>query len=146
VLVDHSRQGKKLIPPYVATLGRPENISWVNTIIPEVIWIALLHEMFGQVQGTDLALNLARTAETHAKKHRGRFFAAASDFETLTAEAKAAIRDNLEGCDHLVCLGKALSPLFHYYPSCPLNFLWSNDPTCLVFDCGGFPHTVLESP
>src|SRR5215831_11942092 len=93
VLADHSRRGKKLVPPYVATLGRPENISWVNTIIPEVIWIGLLHETFGQVRGTELALNLARTAESYAKNDRKRFFAAASDFEILSREEKATIRN-----------------------------------------------------
>jgi hypothetical protein len=39
VLADYKKDGKKLIPPYVAALGQPSHISWVDTIIPEVIWI-----------------------------------------------------------------------------------------------------------
>jgi hypothetical protein len=123
VLVDHKRKGARLVPPYVATLGRPENVSWVNTIIPEVIWIALLHETLGQVKGTELALNLARCGVKCASRTDGRFFAALSDFVDLTANEKGAIVKDLAASNQLDSLHRAFLPLFSYYPTCPLNFL-----------------------
>jgi hypothetical protein len=59
VLADHKKEGQKLIPPYVAIHGQPNHINWVDTIIPEVIWIGLLHRKFGQKEGITLALDLA---------------------------------------------------------------------------------------
>lgn len=127
ILADHKRKGARLVPPYVATLGRPENVSWVNTIIPEVIWIALLHETLGQVKGTEVALSLARCGVKSAPRTDGRFFAAVSDFADLTAIEKGAIVKDLVASNHLDSLRRAFLPLFSYYPTCPLNFLGSRD-------------------
>ena len=123
VLGDHKRKGSRLVPPYVALLGRPENINWVNRIIPEVIWIALLHETFGRVKGTELALDLARFAVKCAPRKDGRFFAGLSDFADLTANEKEAIVKDLAASNQLDSFHRALFPLFTYYPTCPLSFL-----------------------
>lgn len=124
ILTDHKKEGKKLIPPYVAALGQPSHISWVDTIIPEVIWIGLLQEKFGQQQGIELALDLAKAAAGKVTDQKDAFFfAAASDYLKLTAEQKAVIIADLAVSKKLINYQEALSPLFHFYPSCPLNFL-----------------------
>lgn len=123
VLSDHKRQGAKLIPPYVAVLGRPEDVSWVSTIVPEVIWIALLRHVFGDVVGTELALSLARCALKRVSRTDHRFFAAASDFDDLTNTEKEAILTDMRSLQELAQLQRALAALCHYYPTCPMRFL-----------------------
>jgi hypothetical protein len=63
VLSDHKRQGKQLIPPFVAKIGMPQFSSWIDKVIPEVIWIALLHRYAHVAEGNDLAVELARIAQ-----------------------------------------------------------------------------------
>jgi hypothetical protein len=135
VLADHKKDGKKLIPPYVAALGQPSHVSWVDTIIPEVIWIGLLQEKFGQQQGIELALDLARAAADKVVDQKDTFFfAAASDYLKLTTEQKAVIIADLAASKKLIYFQKALFPLFHFYPSCPLNFLSPKEEICKPSD------------
>lgn len=129
VLADHKRKGAKLIPPYVALLGRPENVSWASTIVPEVIWIATLHHMFGNAAGTELALNLARSATERAPRADHRFFAAASDFTDLSAQEKDAIRTHMSASDQLPRLQRAFASVYRYYPMFPLAFLCADTTT-----------------
>jgi|SRR3977135_540603 len=138
VLSDHTKRGKKLIPPYVEILGRPKNVSWIDTIIPEVIWIGLLHEAYGQAEGTTLALNLARSADNAKSKKGAPFFAAASDFVHLTREEKTVIIEDLGSSEQLVLLQRAFLPLVRFYPTCPFNFLSSQEDvveSAVALDC-----------
>jgi hypothetical protein len=123
VLSDHKRQGAKLIPPYVALLGRPEDVSWVSTIVPEVIWIAMLRHLFGDVVGTELTLSLARCALKRVTRTDHRFFAAASDFDDLTSTEREAILTDMGSSRQLAQLQRGLAALCQYYPMCPMCFL-----------------------
>ena len=141
VLADHRRKGTKLIPPYVALLGRPENVSWASTIVPEVIWIATLHHVFGNVVGTELALNLARSATERAPRTDHRFFAAASDFTDLSVQEKDAIRTDMSGSGQVVRLQRAFATVCRYYPMFPLAFL-CDDTTDSEVDLDTFKKIV----
>jgi hypothetical protein len=124
VLKDHTKAGKKLIPPFLTQLGHFEHISWTNTIIPEVMWIALLHEKFGFAEGTALALSLAEITEKNASSENPvRIFAGASDFSTLTAIQKENVLHDLKFSKRLLPLQQGLFSLLHFYPTCPLSFL-----------------------
>jgi len=127
VLADHKKDGKKLIPPYVAAFGQPSHVSWIDTIIPEVIWIALLHEKFGQKEGIALALELAQAADKITQANGKTFFAAASDYGSLDAEQKSSLVRVLADSKRLILFRQALLPLLQFYPSCPLNFLASSE-------------------
>jgi hypothetical protein len=130
VLLDHKKDGKKLIPPYIAALGQPNFISWYDKIIPEVIWIGLLQQKFGQQEGIALSLDLAQAADKIVPRKGSSFFAAASDYATINAEQKTAILDDLAVSKKLIHFQRALFPLMHFYPSCPLGFLSSQDIMC----------------
>ena len=53
ILEDHKKEGKKLKPPLL-TIGIFVDLSWVDYIIPDVIWITLLKERFGEKVGTEI--------------------------------------------------------------------------------------------
>jgi hypothetical protein len=85
VLADHEKRGKRLVPPLIAGVGPISYVPWVNKIIPEVIWIALLHYSLGEIEGTSTALDLARAAEKSATQTPLPLFVGVSDYCTLPA-------------------------------------------------------------
>lgn len=125
MLADHEQRnkGKLLVPPLVAAVGPFSYVSWIETIIPETVWVGLLHEMFGENEGTSLALDLAKAASEIARKSLDGFFVGASEYAALTDAEKADIVRSLSTTGKLRQIQTALAPLLHNYPTCPLNFL-----------------------
>ena len=142
VLSDHKRHGAKLVPPYVSLLGRPEDVSWVSTIIPEVIWIAALRHVFGDVVGTELALSLARCAVNRVRPTDHRFFAAASDFDDLTSDEKDSIVAEMRSSRQLAQLRRGFAVLCQYYPTFPIGFLCDEAPPTAEVDLDAFKETL----
>ena len=62
VLSDHKRVGKKFIPPLIAELGPISEVRWINDLVPELVWLALLSERYGLEVGADFARRLALAA------------------------------------------------------------------------------------
>jgi hypothetical protein len=85
---------------------------------------------FGFQQGIALALDLAKAADKVAEQPSALFFAAISDYEVLNGTQKAAIRDDLASSGILAKVQRALFPLTHFHPSCPINFLSSGGQPC----------------
>jgi hypothetical protein len=87
VLRDHKRVGKRFIPP-MAQLNMTE-VSWVDSILPELVWLGLLNSMYGRVKGAELAITLPKIA---ARVGRGtdseRWFVSFSSFSSLTIGVK----------------------------------------------------------
>jgi len=123
VLGDHKKDGKKLIPPFVAGLGPWTKVSWTDTIIPEVIWIALLQDRFGFQEGVNLTVQLAKAAHASVGKKPGPFFSAISNYASLNPIQRATVLGQLDSAKTLNNCRTALFPLFRFYPTCPLNFM-----------------------
>ena len=82
-LADHKRVGKKFIPPFIAELGPLREIRWVNDLVPEFLWLALLSDRHGLKTGTDLARRLALAAiDARGAKPKG-WFALTSTYAEL---------------------------------------------------------------
>jgi len=125
VLADHEKRnkGKLLVPPLVAAVGPFSYTPWIDAIIPETLWIGLLHEVLGEHEGTALAADLAKTtSEVAAKSHAG-FFVGASEYAGLVEKEKDDVRESLSPSGKLTLVQASLFPLFHFYPACPLSFL-----------------------
>lgn len=125
VLGDHEKRnkGKLLVPPLIAQAGPFSYTPWIDMIIPETIWIALLHEVFGEQEGTALAADVAKTTSELACKSHDGFFVGASEFAGLTEKEKADVRESLSATRKLIPIQTSLFPLLHFYPACPLSFL-----------------------
>jgi hypothetical protein len=63
-------------------------------------WV--LHEKFGQQQGIELALDLARAADKAVEQKGASFFAAASEYLKLNVRQKAAIIADLKASKKLL--------------------------------------------
>lgn len=128
VLSDHKRVGKKLLPPFVSTLGPLTGVSWVRTVMPELLWIALLQRSAGVRRGAELSLTLSRAASEACRKKR-EWFGKISDFARLTADEGRDVRWKLFEGHALESIQIALRPLLRLYPECPVGFLAEQGPT-----------------
>ena len=111
-----------MIPPWVATFGEPEDVSWTDTILPELLWIGLLHRKHGQIEGTKLALDLARFADETSRCPAGGFYGAISDYAILGDPERHRLLQRVRESGALTLYLEAFNPLLHY-PFCPLGFL-----------------------
>ena len=127
-LADHKRVGKKFIPPFIAELGPLREIRWVNDLVPELLWLALLSDRHGLKTGTDLARRLALAAiDARGAKPKG-WFALTSTYAELDTSEQQAVVANLEENGAAQQIREALWPLLTFYPECPLSFLFTEPP------------------
>jgi hypothetical protein len=139
VLGDHKKVGKKLVPPVVAVLPSLTEVSWLDDILPELLWLEVLSDSHGIRRGVELAVRLAQAVQTV----RGGFheLAKTSTYALIGAEEWMRVLDGLEPQD-VEDLRRALKPFVALYPECPLRGLWSGKLDDLVgHDPDGHVHT-----
>lgn len=132
ILEDHIKKGKRLRPP-LATITNFVDLSWVDSIIPDVIWIALLRDKFGDKRGTNIVNEFVIVCTKH-ESSKFRNYALISSFESLPSQNKNAILNDLMQKNLLIPLLAGLSDFLNMYPKCPLNFLRPNDYSTKVID------------
>jgi hypothetical protein len=66
ILANHKQVGKRFIPPFVATLGPLSEVRWVDDVLPELLWLALLNHQHGWKDGADLCLVLPMWQHVHS--------------------------------------------------------------------------------
>jgi len=124
VLQDHVRVGKRFRPPFLHYF--PDGLrdpQWVDRVVPELVWIALLQDRFELGDGPELALAAAKALRTVRPRHHG---LRASDYGGLTDEERAQLLGELEGPGVLTRLAEAVAPLLALYPTCPMRQLFSD--------------------
>ncbi|MFT6867725.1 MAG: hypothetical protein ACJA08_002569 [Cyclobacteriaceae bacterium] len=123
ILSDHKKKGKKIIPPLMTLPNFKEN-SYVDLIIPEIIWMAILNENLGIQRGTELSVDLVKSASSNSS---GSFhFSFISSYELLNQDEKNRIIEDLKDHGSLDLLRSTLTNFLSIYPNCPLNFLLEN--------------------
>lgn len=129
ILQDHKRQGKTFIPPFQHMLGPLREISWVKTMLPELLWIALIQDYHGHREGVALITLFTRIVRKCSPSEKKRIFATISSFEELTKDERSCLQSELATSGELFKIQKALLPLIVFYPDCPLRFLYSTKPS-----------------
>lgn len=122
VLDDHRREGKLFKPP-MSDIGALSEVSWVNDMLPEFLWIALLHDKHGLHQGVDLAYQLASAAIDVETADNHTWFAPMTSFKTLDQDQRAGLISALNDRNILESVIQALHSLLDSYPACPMAFL-----------------------
>lgn len=120
VLGDHKRVKSKLITPFNDMLGPTRDVSWINTMIPELLWIALLHDVVGDRRAVEIVTRFTRAARSYAAGFSDTVFAAAGKFSELPEGALPTIMASLD-IDCANAMRTALTPLAAWYPAHPLN-------------------------
>jgi len=133
ILQDHKRKGKTLVPPFVDMVGPLHEISWVKTILPELLWIALIHNHYGDSKAVRLITSFNRLALKCSPSEKKHVFTSVSSFQELNSDQQSRLREEATNSGELFSIQKALEPLIAFYPECPLCFLYSTTP-CLSDD------------
>lgn len=126
VLGDHKRVRSKLITPFNDKLGPMRDVSWINTMIPELLWIALLHGAYGHHVAVQIVTAFTRALRAHSAGYSDKVWVAAGKFSEIPQEALREIVVGM-GTNHGDALLSALKPLAACYPTNPFNNIY-NEP------------------
>jgi len=129
ILQDYKRQGKTFLPPFTHMIGPLHEISWVKTMLPELVWIAVIQECYRHSKGVSLITSLTRLARKCAPLEKIRIFTTISSFREMTADEQLCLHSGLAASGELFEIQSALTPLIVFYPECPLRFLFSATPS-----------------
>jgi hypothetical protein len=124
ILSDHKKVGKKLLPPFNYMLPTFEDFSYIDMVLPEIVWIALLHHGCGLREGAEFARALSKAAIESAVREKKAFYGHVGAYADLAAEERRTVVSQLEAAGVLEPLRRTLLPLATFYPECPLSFLW----------------------
>jgi len=128
VLADHKKRGKTLVSPFTHMLGPLQEVSWVNTIIPEVSWIGLIQYQHGHRRGVEIITSFARTARSVGSGGSRKTFAAASSYSEVSGPEWAQLREAMAITGDLFQIQESLEPLIALYPECPLGPVFATPP------------------
>jgi hypothetical protein len=120
VLSDHKQRGKLLIPPFTHLLGPLAEVSWIRTVLPELLWIALIHNLHGDRRAVEIITQFSRLARSIKPTPANKWFAATSDYASLSTADYDQLRLALQQQRMLAAILTPLEPLINWYPECPL--------------------------
>lgn len=120
VLGDHRRTKSKLVTPFNDAFGPMREVSWTNTMVPELLWIALLQEAWGPRRSVEIITAFTRDVRASDPTRERTIWAAAGKFAPLSDGELATI---LAGRPYTDDLCGPLAPLHSYYPDHPLSEL-----------------------
>ena len=121
VLEGYQQEGKRFVPPFLQHMGLLET-RWMDDRVPELIWIALLIQVFGVQEGTAVAASIAKAA-ARCDQTAARAYAAASDYRELSREQKRCVRTTLQAENMYAKACQGLAALTNHYAEFPLTFL-----------------------
>ncbi len=112
------------------TIGTFEDAKWKESILPELLWIALLNDRHGLKLGARLSLSVAKAAIDACQdtdRKRRPLYAGLSSFASLDDAEQKAMTELLRQQSFLEPVRDAILPLVSYYPECPLAFLFESN-------------------
>jgi hypothetical protein len=117
---DHKRIKSKLVTPFNDQLGPMREVSWINTMIPELLWIALLQNAYGPHRCVEILTAFTRDLRGSSPERADTVWAAAGKFSIVpTAELQTLANENEAKYGRE--LRVALRPIAALYPTHPLN-------------------------
>jgi len=121
-LADHKRVGKKFIPP-LKQLNSFQEIRYDRDILPEIIWMGLINDMYGYREGVQLVTRFCKLVDAICGRQRIGNIAFVGDYTEVSAESTDQILEALKRDGLLTQLRSALAPLVVLYRGFPLSFI-----------------------
>ena len=120
MLESHRKIGKSLIPP-LAEVGPWKEVSWIDELLPELLWIGLLSAKHGIASAARVCTEVAKAAKAELQSmDHDTHVCLTSCFALFGPDQLGRIRGRLEAAHVLHPLNLAISPLCIAYPRCPL--------------------------
>ncbi len=120
VLGDHKRVKSKLVTPFNGAFGPMCEVSWVNTMLPELLWIALVQDAWGPRRGVEIITAFTRDIRASDAARDRTIWAAAGKFAALPDGVLTKI---VSGRPYRNDLCASLELLHAYYPAHPMREL-----------------------
>jgi hypothetical protein len=127
VLQDHKKRGSLLVAPFNAIVGSLGEVSWIKTMIPELLWIALIQRQHGHRRGVELITSFTRLVRTISKLPTPNAFASTSSYASLSVDEGEELKNELSKRDRLDPIRSSLHPLISWYPFAPLRILFESN-------------------
>jgi hypothetical protein len=128
VLLDHKQRGQVFVPPFTHMLGPMGEVSWIKTMLPELLWIALIHNSYGDRRAVEIITTFSRSARSINSEFAHKWFAATTDYTSLSEFDFEQLRLALGQQKILDAILVPLRPLINWYPECPLAPLFPDLP------------------
>jgi hypothetical protein len=132
ILAHHRKRGQRFIAPF-NELDASE-FSWAASVIPELVWIALIQDWHGVSRGVELIRSVARAAREIRPGRLSSTFAAVSSFDVFSHTESEQLRIMLGDRGELRPLQESLEALVSWYPECPLRCIFSEPGTAPFVD------------
>jgi len=124
VLQGHKRVKTRFIPPLMQ-IGNIKETSYINDLLPHLVWMSLLIEHMGLRKGISAIIRLVKLAHGLHQSINHVNFAICGNHHKLTSLEKAELLKALEGSGELHTYQEALLPLLQLHPDCPMDYLGS---------------------
>lgn len=122
LLDGHKKIGKRFIPP-MKQIPIMNEVSYIDNILPELIWIGLINEKVGYVRGARILELIFSTIDKFEEPTQHNSFALISSFNLLSEDQKECLVKTLDQADFLEIVKNSLAPLNLLYENCPLLFI-----------------------
>ncbi len=83
ILADHKNVKSKLVAPFNEAFAPMREVSWINTIIPELLWIALIQEKYGPQRGVEIIAAFTRDVRASEPSRQEVIWAAAGKYASI---------------------------------------------------------------
>lgn len=120
MLESHKKLGKRIVPP-LADVAPWKEVSWIDELLPELLWIGLLKTRHGLATSARVCAEVTKAAEAELQSmDQTRHACLTGSFESFGTDQFARVRERLEAAHVFHDLNVAISPLCVAYPECPL--------------------------
>jgi hypothetical protein len=123
ILADHKKVKSKLVTPFNDAFGPMHEVSWINTMIPELLWIALVQDKYGPRRGVEIITAFTRDVRASEPSRQEVIWAAVGKYASIPAEELQALVQ-VKGGAYADELRAAVMPFASWYPAHPLNALF----------------------
>ncbi len=115
----YKKEGKMYIPP-ILQLGEFNAVSWLDNILPELIWIGILQNNCGLKLGSEIALEIAKKAYQLKNEDKSNWFGVISSFKNLNAseiqEINKIVKNKTIDASKELKIFEPLSDLYDEFP------------------------------
>lgn len=121
-LKGYKRKGKRFIPP-MKQLPQLREHSYVNDMLPQLIWLGLIHDRAGYGFGARVLETVIKVTKELPDQGSSCNFALQFAYTKLTKEGRTLILKGWAQDDLLETIREAIAPLMLLYDGCPLAFV-----------------------